>query len=212
MSNIALPSYALYRCYFEYKDGTTSISVGGGTKGNVAQTFDALYDLVVQTPPLERADRQMWSAWRKSLRGGLNRILAYDLSKHPPLAYPDAEASTDISAGWDGTATVTDLGASGALALSGLPASYEIKAGDPIGLIESGRYDVYEAIADATANGSGAVTVSVAPFLRTDIFSTSAVADLWKPRATFILDWQSWQEDAVVEQTPISFRASQVVY
>ncbi len=33
------------------------------------------------------------------------------------ITYPTANASTDISGGWDGTADVTSLGASGALVL-----------------------------------------------------------------------------------------------
>jgi hypothetical protein len=83
--------------------------------------------------------------------------------------------------------------------------------GDHLALEENGKYGFYEILEDKTANGSGVVTLTVAPFIHTTLFSTAATARLWQPKAEFIIDWQSWKEQATLNPTPISFEAYQVL-
>lgn len=207
----ALPYTNLVRCLFTPLESIGRASIGRGLSVNISETAERVWQVEIQTIPLwpQLEPRANWRAWRAKLRGGINLFSTWDVSKPTPLAYPTAAASTDISGAWDGTATVTALGASGALGLSGLPASYVLSAGDYIGLEEGGRYDLYEVATSVTANGSGAVTVSVIPHLRTTVFTTAAVARLWRPVATFIIDPGSWSEGNEVGPSPIFFSGIQ---
>lgn len=145
------------------------------------------------------------------MRGGLKDFTAWDLNRSWPLAYPTAGASIDISAGWDGTATVASIGTGGAISLSGLPTTYKAKVGDRMGLNETVSgityYGYFELLEDATASG-GAATLNVAPFVHS-VFTASAVATLWRPVCRFIIDWQSWQESGSADRKPFSFEAYQ---
>lgn len=209
MATYEIPSYSLQQCTFTPIESVGRARIGGGTSLALTETMDTVFRVEVQTIPLTDADRAAWRAWRAKLRGGLDLFSLYDVSKATPLNYPTATASTDISGSWDGTADVTSVGASGALALASLPANYVVSLGDYIALEESSRVDLYQASATVTANGSGVVTVSVRPYLRTGIFSSSAVARLWRPKATFVLEPGSWSESAGVLPSPISFSGIQ---
>ena len=208
MAVFDLPSYRIKVCTFRYVDGTTSASVGGGDI-NVSKVLDPKFDVVVETPKLENSDRQMWKAWKMKLQGGINLFKAYDVSNENPLAYLSADDPTSISAGWDGTCNVSSIGLSGALGLSGLPANYQFKTGDPIGLEENGKYDYYVVVSDVAASGSGACTATVEPFLRNTIFTTAAIARIWQPFATFVIDPESWSDEGKDDLTPISFTGKQ---
>jgi hypothetical protein len=212
MANYEIPSYRLTKCLFTPMESVGRARIGGGTSLALTETMDTVWQVQIETPPLTAAERAAWRAWRGKLRGGLDTFSLYDVSKANPLNYPDADSSFEIgssSPSWDGTADVTSVGASGALALAGLPANYVVSAGDYIGLEESSRYDLYVASAAVTANGSGVATVSVRPYLRSGIFTSSAVARLWRPVATFVFDPESWSEEAGVSPTPISFSGVQ---
>ena len=209
MATYEIPSYKLVQCVIQPVESVGRARIGGGTSLALTETMDTVFRVDVQTIPLSPAVRAAWRAWRAKLRGGLDLFSLYDVTKKAPLAYAGANVSTDINASWNGTATVTALGASGALGLSGLPANYILTEGDYIALEESSRVDLYQASATVTANGSGAVTVSVRPYLRTGIFSASAVARLVRPKGTFVLEPGSWSESAGVLPSPISFSGIQ---
>lgn len=204
-----LPSYHVAECWFDLVENVAFAPSGKGNKINLSQVNDPIWQGSFETGLLQRDDQAIWSSWRKSLRGGLKTFIAYDVRRKTPRAYPAAKVPGDIFAGWDGLAGVTTIGLSGALGLSGLPASYQIKIGDRIGLVQSGHYGYYEAMEDATANFSGAVTVNVNPFLHSGYFTTSAVARLWQPRCQFIIDPASWSEQGSVEITPVAFKGFQ---
>jgi hypothetical protein len=211
MADYALPYTNLAYCALTPIQNVVSASVGRGLTVNVFEISEQLFRIDVQTVDLipHGAPHAAWRAWRAKLRGGLNTFSTWDVNKRTPLAYPSATSAASISGAWGGTATVTALGASGALSLSGLPAGYVLSAGDYIGLEESGRYDLYEVATTVTANGSGVVTVSVLPYLRSTVFTTAAVARIWRPVAAFILDPQSWQEDGSHTRCRISFSGTQ---
>ena len=211
MAVFEIPSYKLVQCVFQPVESVGRSRVGVGTALALTETMDTVFRVDVQTIPLAPALRAAWRAWRGRLRGGLDQFSLYDVTKKNPLAYPFATASTDISGSWGGTATVTSLGASGALGLSGLPANYILSEGDYIALEEGGKIDLYQVATTITASGGGVVTVSVRPFLRTGLFTTSAVARIWRPKATFVLEPGSWSESAGVLPSPISFSGIQRV-
>ena len=207
-----LPDDALTECTFDLLDNVASSSSSKGLVINRSQVIDPTWKAHVQTRPhmsFDQTTLAMWSAWKKSLRG-LKTFVAYDRAVPNPIAYPGAKSPADISTGWDGTASTTVLGASGTMWISG-PANYKVKAGDRVGLEQSGHYGYYEILEDATANSLGAVLVTVAPFLHTTVFTTSAVARLWRPKCQFALDWNSWSDPRTGQPSSISFDAYQVL-
>src|SRR3546814_10293498 len=109
MAIIDIPASAKLReCTAELQDGTVSTPFNRGKSFNVTRAFDPTWKLHVETRPLERAERQKWSAWKKSLNGGLNRFRAHDHALSRPLNYLDAIVPGDISAGWSGAGVATD--------------------------------------------------------------------------------------------------------
>lgn len=212
MAVFDIPTTEMKECSFVLLDGTVSTPLGKSPGFNVTQIFDPLWKAVVQTNHLDRAKRQTWSAWKDSLRGGLNRLRMYDTARSQPLAYLDATQPSDISSGWNGLASVTSVGSSGTLGLSSLPAGYALSVGDRIGLEQSSRHGYYNVISGGTANGGGALTVTVAPLLQTAYFTTSAVARIWRPVALFRMDPDSWSLPETFDlYSQASFEAYQVL-
>jgi hypothetical protein len=200
----------MQECWIDLIDNVAfSPSGRNQTLINLSQTDDPVWRGVFLTPLLAHTERPVWSSWRKSLRGGLKTFIAYDVRHSRPLAYPNANASTDIQGGWNGTAAVTSLAVGGVLGLSGLALNYQFKAGDRVGLEQSGKYGYYEVLEDVLGNGSGVASITVAPFLHTGLFTTSAVCRVWRPVCQFVIDQNSWNEQGTVEITPISFNGFQ---
>ena len=206
-----LLNYHLSEGWLELIDNVAMSPSGRGSFINLSQVNDPVWQFHLRTGLLYPHQVAQWSAWMKSLRGGFVTFLAYDVRRAAPLAYPDATAPGSISLGWSGTAVVGALGVSGTLSLTGCPATYQFKAGDRIG-IEQGsplRYGYYEVLEDATANGSGAVTVTVTPFLHTTIFTPGALARIWRPKCRLVIDWTTRREFGTKEPDEISFDAWQ---
>lgn len=201
-----LLSYHLSECSIELNENT-SYSLSRGNLLNVSQFVPETWQIVVTTGLLYPEQQMPWSAWKKSLRGGMQTFIAYDTKRQRPQAYPNANSPADIGAGWNGTATVVSRTPT-QIRVSGIPATYQAKAGDRIGLEENGKYGYYEIIEDATVS-AGTLLLSVFPFVHTTLFTTSAVARLWRPTCQFILDWQSWAEPTTREAAPISFQGYQ---
>lgn len=211
MANYDMPSKAIQECTFSLQDNTTTSPFQRGKAFNISQINDPVWKLMLKTIPLTRPRRQIWSAFKNSLRGGLNRARGFDVAQFAPLNYALAKTPAAISAGWNGTAAVSSVGSSGVLGLSGLPAGYVAKAGDRVGLEQGGRYGYYEILFDAVANGSGAMTIIVAPLLHTTYFTTAATARLWQPMALFVIDWQSFDMAVVPDGAAVTMTGYQVL-
>lgn len=211
MAVIDLPSTRVVECTFTLSEGTVSSGFNRGMAFNISQVTDPIWQVMVETAPLDREDRQKWHAWKLSLKGGLNRFRCFDIGQMAPLAYEGAQTPQEIDSGWAGTATVTSLGASGALTLGGVPAGYIASAGDRVELSEGVYTALYEILAPATATSGDALSLTVAPFLHTSTFTTAAVARLWRPRALFIMDHTSWSHQVVANPTPATFEGYQVL-
>lgn len=211
MAVYEIPSYRLQRCLVSPVTSVGYSRYNGGGKVGLTEIMDTLLMVEIATVPLTEAERSQWRAWRNKLRGGLDMFALYDVSKKTPAAYPNATSAASISGSWNGTASVTTLGASGVLTLGGLPSGYVISEDDYIGLEQSGKYDLYSVVAGDTADGTGVAEPIVRPFLRTGLFTTSAVARLWRPKATFLIDDESWLEEGGVGLSPISFSGMQQI-
>ena len=199
---------AMAECWFDLAEPVVMQASAKGQLINLSQVNDPVWRGTFQTGILERDKQSIWSAWRKSLRG-TKTFVAYDVRKSTPRAYPNATSAASISGAWDGMAVVSSVGLSGALGLTGLPASYQFKIGDRVGLEQSGKYGYYEILEDVTASGGGAATINVAPFLHTTLFNTSAVCRVWRPVCQFLIDQATWAEQGTVEKTPIAFNGVQ---
>lgn len=213
MAIYEIPSYALQESTFSLSDGVVSSRYGDGSAVGLTEINDPVWRVVIRTPPLVQSTRDLWRAWKARLRGGLDQFSLYDITKPTPAAYPSATSAAAISSGWDGTASVTTLGASGVLTLGDLPSGYVISVDDYIGLEEGGRYDLYSVVTGATANGSGVAAPVVRPFLRTGTFTTAAVARLWRPLGVFVIEPGSWSDPGtgILSPSPISFSGTQRV-
>lgn len=194
--------------WIDLVDNVAFSASGNGGFINFSQVNDPLWKGTFVTGILDVPTQAVWSAWRKSLRGGINAFIAYDVRKSAPIAYPNAKVPGDIQLTWDGTADVLALGASGALQIGNLPVTYQFKVGDRIGLEQGGHYGYHEVLEDAAAV-EGTVTLNVTPLLFTTLFTTSAVCRVWRPVCQFMIDQSSWVEQGTVENTPVSFNGLQ---
>ncbi|ADH87362.1 hypothetical protein Snov_0025 [Ancylobacter novellus DSM 506] len=209
----SLPACGARRVALELFDPVVSAASKRGLVINRTQVVDPLWRLRAETHMLRQPAE--WIAWGASLGGGLRTFLASDSRYRQPLAYPNAGVPGDVAAGWDGTADVTALGSGGALSLALLPSSYQITAGDRIGLEQGSplRRGYYMALEDVTASAGGVATVTVTPFLHTAIFTAAATARLWRPSAEFVLDPSTWPENpgALPRWSSFSFEAWQTI-
>lgn len=196
----------MQECWFDIMDDVSAAPYAKGTKQNLSQVNDPVWRGTFVSGILEKSERPTWSAWRKSLGGGIRQFVAYDVRHSRPLAYPNAANPAAIGAGWDGTAAVSSVGAGGALGLNSLPSAFQFKAGDRVGLEQNGFYGYYEVLEDKLAV-LGVVTVTVTPLLHSSLFNTSAVCRVWRPLCKFIIG--DWVEQGTMEPTPVSFTGVQ---
>lgn len=203
-----LPSYRLTDGSIDLVANVSMSPSGKGAFMNLTQVSDPVWRGRFVTIPMPLGQDAAWVSWATSLRGGFRSFIAHDPRHKQPLAYRSAQAPADIAAGWGGTGTVAALGTGGVLSLTGLPTSYQITAGDRIGIEQGGRRGYYEALESVTATG-GEAAVTVAPFLHTSLFGVGALARLWRPACEFTIDWQSWSQTGEANFPGFSFEAWQ---
>ena len=202
-------------CTIDLDPGMETSGHARGRRATVAQVREPVWFARFETPGLSSAGTIRWQAWLKSLRGPLRTFTAWDTKRTLPQAYWAAgEMPDDGGSPWDGIAVVTDLATPGEIALSGLPAGYQATAGDRIGLEETvstvDKYGYFELMEDATADGSGEITLTVEPLVPA-LFSTAAAARLFKPLCAFRLVKGSVSTANSVDLPPVSFQAVQVL-
>lgn len=199
----------LAECTITLDAGTALASHHGGLRSTVSRIRERVWAGRFETPRLSHEDRIGWQAWAHSLDGGLQRFVAWDTARFLPLAYRGAGQMPN---GWNGNASVTDLSAPSQIVLSGVPAGYQAKAGDRIGLEQTistrAHYGYYEIMADAVAAGGGALTVHIQPFVQ-PVFTAGAVAKLLQPLCLFQLTEFSAPQS--VDFPPATFSAVQTL-
>jgi hypothetical protein len=165
---------------------------GGATEG--FETADPRWRALYVSRPIALDDIGTWESWNESLDGVLKRFLGYDTKRPFPRSYrPNGFTGINRAGGgaFNGTATVTALTAS-TIALSTLPANFALKVGDVVGLVQSGKYARYRILEDVTGSAGGVATVTVRPFVLTNIFTTAATANFDKPKCEMIVEPGSW--------------------
>lgn len=157
-------------------------------------------EFVVKT----RSEEMELKAWKDSLGGRLRSFIAGDPRRCYPSAY-NAAAFAALSP-FTGVCTVTAISAS-TITLGGLPASFVLREGDYVGLTQSGKRDIHRVAEDVTANGTGAAAVLVYPYVKTNLFTTSASANVRQPAAEWVL--QSMDFSGLERSKTVSIRAEQ---
>lgn len=151
-------------------DGSTQTQGLPGAKWITSVEYDSLLP----------ADAAKLSAFLIGLGGRAGRVLV------PNFGQPRPRGS------WSGTPLVAGTPASGATSITvdGWTPGSQLLAGDFFGV--GGR--IYQAAADATADGGGIMTLTCAPGLRAALLDNSALT-LVNPTTTMMLvdDLQGWQ-------------------
>ncbi|MEK9751748.1 MAG: hypothetical protein VW338_00855 [Rhodospirillaceae bacterium] len=167
------------------------------------------------TPALTaNTDLRTWLAWLASLQQGTKTFYAFDPRFPYPRAYEDGFTGLTKAVGgadFTGAGDVDAISTTG-MTISGLPASFALKAGDRVGLIESSDRGLHQITEDATANGSGIVSVTVEPLINTTLFTTAATVQFASPVCIMILEPGSATEPDGREPGPVSFRGIQKVF
>ncbi|MDF1606950.1 hypothetical protein PZ897_02035 [Hoeflea sp. YIM 152468] len=204
-----LPFISASQSTFSLDPGTSIARHGKGLAGTVSQIREAVWTMRLETPRLEHPVRNQWQAWHHTLRGGLRFFLAWDISRAEPRAYPNGVPEI-LAATWNGEGTVASLATPGQIDASGVPAGFQLMIGDRVGLVEGGRYGYFDVAEDATADGSGNISVTVEPLVQ-DVFTASAAVVFRRPKVKMQIVNGSFESTSTFDLTPVSFDAVQVI-
>lgn len=167
------------------RDQSVNRRRGGAVQ--IVERSDPRWQLDLTTGNLTADRVAEMEAFVGSLRGGMNDFLYRDPRHVTPRSYPTGVDGLTRHGGgaFDGTATVDTI-APASITVSGLPSAFALKAGDRIGLEETGAYNLHMILEDATAVG-GVVTLAVDPLIKTGVFTTSATANFVRPPVRMML-------------------------
>ncbi len=202
----------LVEATFSLVDGTAVNRWANARAISAVEYYNPYFVAKFGTRPLYGPERRDWSAWKNSLRGGMKSFLAYDNTRQFAIAYPaGCPLLTDFGGAWNGQGISTALSAR-SVTLGGAAVGYVASPGDHVGFVQDGHYSLHEITEGGTANGSGVLTVAFDPYVPLEMFSIGATVVLYKPKARFILDQESWEEanGQPNKPIPIAFAGSQV--
>lgn len=202
-------SYRLGECTFSLVEPVSVSRTGGGRAISAVEYADPYWSArFVTHNPTMPTERKGWSAWKKSLRGGTKSFLAYDKTRCELIAYPKGHPSI-IDSSWNGQGTVSALEPRLITAL-GAPSEFTMHEGDHIGMVENGRYGLFE-VQETVVRGGSTIAVPVEPTIPLNIFTAAATVVFYRPRAEFILLGDTWNERGTMEFSPVSFEAMQKI-
>lgn len=184
-----------------------------GGKVSVSQRGLPKWQLSIETHKMERAEFQKLSAWWNGQYGGMNNFTISHPERPFPLAYRNGFGGLEKATGgaFDGTAAVNALVAN-SITVQGLPAGFELTQGDPVGLVESGKYGFYEVGQDVVANGDGIAVIVPQPMIWTTVFTVAAQVNFARALVEMKIDQNSFTGQRRRQRMPASFSARQVGY
>ena len=176
------------------------------------EVSEPLWRVAFESEPLAWAERRAWGAWERTLRGGAGAFLAHDWMGSYPIAYGGSAAALTKATGgaWTGTGIITARTAF-TLTMSGLPASYQAKAGDRLSYEWGLGRAYHEVVEDVAANSSGVITVTVEPYLREPYPSISTTVTLIRAPIVLKMVPDTWSAPDDLGPQRISFEAVQVI-
>lgn len=141
-----------------------------------------LWQCSYQTAMLTPVNYAIVEAWLDSLGGSINLFSGYDIKRTFASFYQPAGYGGLIRAGggaFDGTASLTSVaGDNVTVTIGTLPAAFQISIGDYLGWSynSGGSIALHRAVAAATADGSGNLSVEVRPQIRSGWAGSATVA------------------------------------
>lgn len=188
------------------------------TRGGLTQVANIapdLWEIKYETPPLREAEAGIWHAWLQSLRGGARLFKAWNPVRRYAVTYPSGYGGMSRAGGgsFDGTATLSAIGGTlDTVTLTALPASFVLAPGDMLSFPFSSAVgqSLHRVVENATANGSGAMTVTVEPTIPLAA-TTGVTVSLEKPWCKAVLDPRTVQGPWTLgRRSAVSFQAVQV--
>lgn len=183
---------------------------GGGVQA--VELGPAVWEVEYETAPLSRARAAEWEAWLDTLRGGTQLFKARDPRRSYARAYPAGYGALTVSGSpFSGSGTLSAVSSGGAVVtLGALPVSFVLSVGDQLSVAFAGRQHFHRVSEGASANGSGAATVAIEPFLPAG-YATGEAVLLVRPWFLASIDEDSVDVSGDVGgATRVSFSASQV--
>ena len=168
-----------------------------------------------QTIPLSPAEIDEADAFFTEASKGGNVFACYDYYRPRPRAYGDTPLSGTKAGGgsFTGAAVLTTVTSSTEIVVSGLPASFAVNRGClfEVNKDETTR-SLHRATADATANGSGVVTLNFDFPLNTTVFTAAnSTIQFEKPSCLMMLD-PGWSVPKAWGSRVASFSATEVFF
>lgn len=152
---------------------------GNDATGNIQDRLGAppRWSLSLRAPDaITAAEAQVWRAMLLQLRGRVNYLLAWNPAQVAPRGTMRGTMTLNASASAGATSVVITAGAG--------EASKTILSGSPLTIGSGlGTSQLVHTVSDATANGSGVITVTVEPPLRMGFSSATAVT--WDKAAAY---------------------------
>lgn len=214
---VPFPAIGFSRATFDLVSYTAGSMLAGGAS-QVRQYAEPRWVGRWSTPRLMRSEVPIWRGFWDSMRGGLNRFIAFDPAQPYPAAYPKGFGGLLRSGGtitFDGSATVTALPADNQyqLSIGTLPPGFLFGVGDLVELRQGVVRGLFRIVVAAAASSGGAATLSVVPRINPTLFSIAGgvVAYLGRPSCIMVPDPKSWSYEAAGSLTAATFGGVQAV-
>lgn len=147
-------------------------------------------------------------------KGG-NVFVCHDVFRPRPRAYGSTPLSGTKAGGgaFDGSAELTTVTSSTEIVVSGLPAGFALNRGCLVEVNKSSTVrSLHRVMADATANGSGVVTLNIDFPLDTGVFTTAnSTIQFEKPSCLMMVD-PGWSVPKAWSARVASFSATEVFF
>jgi hypothetical protein len=163
---------------------------------------------------LDFRDFGRMDAFMMKVDGDGDLFRAYDVFRPRPMAHDNGQPLSGTKAGggaFNGTATLSAITNSRTVTVSGLPAGFELRDGDYVEFrMSATKLSLHRVGADAVANGSGVVTLSIRYGLDTQNFTTAAIVNFEKPSCLMELDAGSYDGKKARRTRRPSFAATEM--
>ncbi|MFC5423049.1 hypothetical protein ACFPOB_26215 [Bosea eneae] len=170
----------------------------------VMETGVAIWKASIEIRPEREYGRRRAVAFVEALQGS-GSFLCYS----PAQCWPAAHPGGAIAGVWSDTLLLSARTETSVAAVAP-NAALRLRAGDLIGLEQSGRYGLFRVMADA-APAAGSISIAVLPRIPS-FFTTDAVLRLHQPACEMILDpTAAYAPGDGFSMEPVSFQAVQKV-
>lgn len=194
----------------QYNNETALVGGGGMISRDLGAT---IWGVDFQSTKVRLTDYYVLKSWIDLLEGGTQPFYCHDVRRCRPRAYATGMTGLTRAGGgsFDGTCKLSTVAADNkTVTLNTLPASFKFTTGDYFAFDYGGVRALHRVMADATANGSGVVSVEVRPHVRPG-WAANATVYLEKPAAKMFLVPDSYKPSETNGLGAIAFRGIQTL-